>query len=326
MDVERAVASFFTPVSQKEPEKITWRVVKQSLLVGTSEPTDIKDDVPAIQRRKIAAFDFVLFRSLWKAVSTNQGGISLRSDPKTVKSDQKRLSDFKAKVSLVFAQLDFPIAIYAATARDQYRKPRTGMWHELIEDLDLDIGDGPDLAGSFFIGDAGGRQAASGGRGDHSCSDRSVTHITLRPHDMGNYSATDNADYTTGTLLPMWESISRPRKSIFSNNHHNRILEVSVLRHTLALRRLAPQIQVKQPDLRCAANADGLLAPIVFDKKNKLDLVVLCGSPGAGKSTFYWNHLKPLGYERVNQDILKTVNLLLCATQVRPRAQLLTSM
>lgn len=70
MDVERAVASFFTPVSQKEPEKITWRVVKQSLLVGTSEPTDIKDDVPAIQRRKIAAFDFVLFRSLWKAVST----------------------------------------------------------------------------------------------------------------------------------------------------------------------------------------------------------------------------------------------------------------
>lgn len=36
------------------------------------------------------------------------------------------------------------------------------------------------------------------------------------------------------------------------------------------------------------------------------DLVVFCGSPGAGKSTYYWNTLKPIGYERVNQDILKT--------------------
>lgn len=70
MVVEQAVASFFTPVSKKEPEKITWRVVKQSLLVGTSEPTNIKGDVPAMKRRKIAAFDFVRSRSLWKAVST----------------------------------------------------------------------------------------------------------------------------------------------------------------------------------------------------------------------------------------------------------------
>lgn len=43
-----------------------------------------------------------------------------------------------------------------------------------------------------------------------------------------------------------------------------------------------------------------------FPKVNKQDLVIFCGSPGAGKSTFYWKHLKPLGYERVNQDILKT--------------------
>ena len=45
----------------------------------------------------------------------------------------------------------------------------------------------------------------------------------------------------------------------------------------------------------------------LFTKKNPLELVIFVASPGAGKSTFYWNHLKPLGYERVNQDILKTV-------------------
>lgn len=41
-----------------------------------------------------------------------------------------------------------------------------------------------------------------------------------------------------------------------------------------------------------------------FEKINEKDIVIFCGPPGAGKSSFYWNHLKPLGYERVNQDIL----------------------
>lgn len=46
---------------------------------------------------------------------------------------------------------------------------------------------------------------------------------------------------------------------------------------------------------------------VAFEKENELDVVLFCGSPAAGKSTFYWNWLKPLGYERVNQDTLKTV-------------------
>lgn len=45
----------------------------------------------------------------------------------------------------------------------------------------------------------------------------------------------------------------------------------------------------------------------MFTKSNPLDLVLFVGSPGAGKSTYYWHRLKPLGYERVNQDILKSV-------------------
>ena len=106
------------------------------------------------------------------AIISNQGGISLKSDPKTVKSDQRRLSTFKAKVQLILNQLDFPVNIYAGTSRDRFRKPRTGMWDELLDDYDLDTGDGADLESSFFVGDAGGRTARDGAKADHSSSDR----------------------------------------------------------------------------------------------------------------------------------------------------------
>lgn len=41
------------------------------------------------------------------------------------------------------------------------------------------------------------------------------------------------------------------------------------------------------------------------EKTNDQDIILFSGPPGAGKSTFYWKYMKPLGYERVNQDILK---------------------
>ncbi|KAK3317320.1 polynucleotide kinase 3 phosphatase-domain-containing protein [Cercophora scortea] len=45
---------------------------------------------------------------------------------------------------------------------------------------------------------------------------------------------------------------------------------------------------------------------VSFEKTNTKDMVLLVGPPGAGKSTFYWKHLEPLGYQRVNQDTLKS--------------------
>lgn len=47
------------------------------------------------------------------------------------------------------------------------------MWDELLEDLDLDEAEGPNLKASFFVGDAGGRAARRSGKADHACSDRS---------------------------------------------------------------------------------------------------------------------------------------------------------
>lgn len=55
-------------------------------------------------------------------------------------------------------------------------------------------------------------------------------------------------------------------------------------------------------------------------KTDVLDIVLLVGSPGAGKSSFYWKHLQPLGYGRVNQDNLKTVSALALCTRIAARA------
>jgi hypothetical protein len=64
----------------------------------------------------------------------------------------------------------------------------------------------------------------------------------------------------------------------------------------------------------------GNAVPVTFSKTNDLDIILFCGSPGAGKSSLYWRHLEPLGYARVNQDILKTVGALTHSDSFRTHA------
>lgn len=97
-------------------------------------------------------------------IISNQGGISFKAEAKPPK--QTRLTIFKTKASAVLTQLDIPITLLAATENDIYRKPRTGMWNELIDDYNLNVGEGVDLENSFFVGDAAGRPE------DHSAVDR----------------------------------------------------------------------------------------------------------------------------------------------------------
>jgi bifunctional polynucleotide phosphatase/kinase len=55
----KAVANFFKPTSQKEPERVTWQIVDQTLLVGKHHVSE-ENKVPVVDgKQKIAAFDFV---------------------------------------------------------------------------------------------------------------------------------------------------------------------------------------------------------------------------------------------------------------------------
>lgn len=60
--IESSVASFFTPTSQKKPEKVSWRIVNKSLIVGkyASDPS-ASEKLDSTRRRRVAAFDFVRF-------------------------------------------------------------------------------------------------------------------------------------------------------------------------------------------------------------------------------------------------------------------------
>ena len=194
------------------------------------------------------------------AIISNQGAISLKDDPKKLQTDSLSLKNFKDQLSSVLRQLDLPMSVYAATGQDNYRKPRTGMWRELLEDYDLEGDDLVDHDGSFFVGDAAGRDKTAKRGKDHSCSDRDLAANIRIAFKTPEECFRDESP----------ESFIR----LFEPNDN--------------LSDLVPITETH------------------FEKKNELELIIFCGSPGAGKSSFYWDVLKPRGYERVNQDILKT--------------------
>lgn len=78
----------------------------------------------------------------------------------------KQIQEWKEKVPLIGAALsEVPFHLFAATAKDGYRKPMPGMWYEL-ERIFASEGVTIDKSVSFFVGDAAGR------KGDFAGTDR----------------------------------------------------------------------------------------------------------------------------------------------------------
>ncbi|RPA97951.1 PNK3P-domain-containing protein [Choiromyces venosus 120613-1] len=278
---QAAVVNFFKPASKKEPERTTWKVVDDTLLVGTyfnrASPNKAKPAVPD-EKRRVSGFDldstlittesgnvFAKTATDWKwwnlcvpdalrklhdagyliVIFTNQAAL------KQPKKESANLTKFKLKVAAVLDSLDIPLTVYAATANDRYRKPRVGMWEEMVDDYDLDA-HGVDLDASYLIGDAAGRD------GDHSDSDR-------------HWAANVGIGFRTPEEFFLGEM---PKPMVH---------------------RFDPLKYIKSEP-----QAPG------FTKSSKQEIVLFVGPPGAGKSTFYRRNLEPLGFERINQDTLKT--------------------
>lgn len=202
-------------------------------------------------------------------ILSNQGGISIQPDPHSKgPRNPKRLPQWKQKVTAILTQLDLPTTVYAATGKDIFRKPRPGMWQELCKDLGVSEED-VDKDSSFFVGDAGGRLV--------------VPAVDGRKAIAKDFSCSDrNFAYNVGIKYQTPEEffLGEPPRQF---------------------RREFDLASYPEP----VATEEGM-STVLFDKTNDQDIVLFCGPPGAGKSTFYWRYLKPLGYDRVNQDLLKS--------------------
>jgi bifunctional polynucleotide phosphatase/kinase len=106
------------------------------------------------------------------AIISNQAGLALKGNAKAPAAHKARVPGFKGKVVSVFNQLNMPISVYAATEKDIFRKPRPGMWREVLKDNGISDPVDVDLGESFFVGDAGGRIAGPKFKSDFSSSDR----------------------------------------------------------------------------------------------------------------------------------------------------------
>jgi len=134
-----------------------------------------------------------------------------------------------------------------------------------------------DLEGSVFVGDAAGR------KGDFSCSDRDLaTNVGILFKTPEEFFLNEDPEPFTREFDPSSYLTTVNAQPLDSSKSQFQRISESLL--------------------TC------FIAPILFSKSSDLNIVLFCGSPGAGKSTFYWKHLKPLGYERINQDILKSVS------------------
>lgn len=77
------------------------------------------------------------------------------------REDTKRFQQLKERVRQIVTSIGVPVLFYAAakvdkTKESQFRKPKTGMWDELIKDL-AQLHQTIDMEKSFYCGDALGR-------------------------------------------------------------------------------------------------------------------------------------------------------------------------
>ncbi|OQR87617.1 bifunctional polynucleotide phosphatase/kinase [Achlya hypogyna] len=178
----------------------------------------------------------------------------------------------KGKIEAIMTKLQLPLRFYLLPENDINRKPRTGAWDFMVQEYGWTV----DMAASFYCGDAAGRPKGL----DHPVATRNASAI-----------ATGKA------------------KKDFSAGDYKFALNVGVSFQTPEQLFLGSKLS-----LHC----DTSLRDLGFDPRSLLtdarafepepasnpEMVVLVGSPAAGKSTFCATYFGT--YARINQDTLKT--------------------
>ncbi|KAF4571436.1 hypothetical protein EYR36_008773 [Pleurotus pulmonarius] len=176
--------------STKTQSKAETSVLEQN--VGDKEKVEVRDEVLVVKEKarlkpkekvKVAAFDLdgTIIEGNGRTVSTDwkfwKSGVKSKLETVIAEgyalviiSNQgikpERLKVWKEKVKSIAAALpDVPFRLFAATAKDGFRKPMPGMWTEL-ERMVAEFGQEIDKEQSFFVGDAAGR------KGDFAGTDR----------------------------------------------------------------------------------------------------------------------------------------------------------
>ncbi|KAF9239632.1 HAD-like domain-containing protein [Melanogaster broomeanus] len=191
------------------------------------------------------------------------------------------LEDWKKKIPLIAAALPtVPFRLFAACAKDGYRKPMPGMWYEIeriFKEQNVEIGGSDvrpslkpgtqknhglplvvDKDRSFFVGDAAGR--------------------------VDDFASTDRK-WAINIGIPFYT----PEEYFLALPHTPYKLP------GFHVSGLSPTTELLSP-----SNAT------VVPKPLKPELVLFTGFPSLGKSSFYHKHFAPVGYTHVNQDTLGT--------------------
>ena len=170
----------------------------------------------------------------------------------------KNATRFREAIDWLAGLVNAPIEVYASTKKDHCRKPQTGMWDHLQTKM-KNMGNSINIPDSIYVGDAAGRE------GDHSAVDinfaKAIGIKFYVPEDYFDvhYCDTTKKRKTSEYCKDEIDNLGYPIRVLTSKN---RAEHVSSAKYNV----IAPTPR----------------------------LVLLCGIPGAGKSTFASDIIVPL--------------------------------
>lgn len=223
-------------------------------------------------------------------IFTNQAGVS---------NGRINESFVKARLDGILGELKVDVGVFVATAKDNFRKPATGMWDLLVQMVGST--DRIDTQQSFYVGDAAGRKARPGHPADFSDSDLCFSINIGLPFRTPEQYFLGKAE--EGVSPETFEGFD-PRKLLEASGelHINDATDMNEI-----IKALVTPAQV----------AENLILGLSQDDElpNVQTMVLMHGFPASGKTTFAKRFLVPRGYIWVNHDSMHTFSRCLRTTR-----------